>query len=131
MRRFFRQASRGQALVEFALIIPLFLLVVVGIFEGGRALYTYSAMSNATREALREAIVHQNDAAIDARADRILGGLADETTIVHDKSNCTPVKTLCMYGIELSYDFEPVLLGPIFSPTIVASGEMPVEAIHP
>ena len=81
--------------------------------------------------AIVESLAEKVEQAIDARADCILGGLADETTIVHYKINCTPVKTLCMYGIELSYDFEPVLLGPIFSPTIVASGEMPVEAIHP
>jgi hypothetical protein len=126
-----RDDQRGQALVEFALIIGIFVLVVVGIFEGGRAIYTYNAMSNAVREALREAIVHQDDAAIEAEANRVLGGLADDVTFVHDKASCTPMKELCMYRVELSYQFTPVLLGPIFSPTIAADGEMPVETVNP
>lgn len=126
-----RDDSRGQALVEFALIVSIFVLVVVGIFEGGRAIYTYNAMSNAVREALREAIVHQNDLAIEAEANRVLGGLADDVTFTHDKSACTPMKELCSYRVELSYQFTPVLLGPIFSPTIAAAGEMPVETLNP
>jgi Flp pilus assembly protein TadG len=126
-----RGSGRGQALVEFALIVSLFVLVVVGIFEGGRAIYTYNALSNAVNEALREAIVHQNDAAIEAEADRVLGGLANDTTFIHDKSDCTPVKSLCSYRVELRYVFSPVLIGDIFSPVIAADGEMPVETKNP
>ena len=47
--------SRGQALVEFALILPILLLIVAGIFDFGRALFTYSEVSNAVREATRYA----------------------------------------------------------------------------
>ena len=35
-------ARRGQAMVEFALIIPIFLLFVFGILDLGRAVYAYS-----------------------------------------------------------------------------------------
>ena len=126
-----RENRRGQALVEFALVIPLFILVVIGIFEGARAIYTYNALSNAAREALREAVVHQNDAAIEAEADKILGGLAARTTFVHDKSDCTPVVELCMYRVELRYQFDPILLDAIWSPVIKADGEMPVETKNP
>jgi len=118
-------------MVEFGLILPIFVLVLMGVFEGARALYTYNALSNAAREALREAIVHQDDAAIEAEADAILGGLANGVTFIHDKSDCTPVEGLCMYGVELSYQFEPILIGAIFSPTLTATGEMPVEAVNP
>lgn len=122
---------RGQALVEFALIVPIFVLVTVGIFDGGRALYTFNALSNAAREATREAIVNQTEADIEAEANRILGGLAQSTTITHDWSDCTPVETLCMYRIELRHEFSPILLGAIFRPTLVADSAMPVEAINP
>jgi hypothetical protein len=123
--------ERGQALVEFALVIPLLILVVIGIFEGGRAIYTFNALSNAAREAAREAIVNQDEGDIEAEANRILGGLAGATDFVHDKTDCSPVETLCMYRVELTYDFVPILLGPIFSPTLSAESSMPVEAINP
>ena len=126
-----RGDRRGQALVEFALIVPLFILVIVGIFEGGRAIFTYNALSNAVREALREAIVHQDPAAIEAEANRILGGLAASTEFTHDLSNCTDPEDPCIYRVELRYVFSPVLIGDIFSPVIKADGEMLVESTNP
>jgi Flp pilus assembly protein TadG len=131
-RRQSATTARGQALVEFALIVPLFVLIVIGIFEGARAIYTYNALSNAVDEGLREAIVHQDDAAITAETDRVLGGLASQSTLTIDGSDCgTPVETPCMYRIEIRHVFSPVLLGAIFSPVIAAEGEMAVEAINP
>jgi Flp pilus assembly protein TadG len=44
---------RGQALVEFALILPILLLLAVGIMDFGRALFVFSEVSSATREAVR------------------------------------------------------------------------------
>ncbi|OGO66308.1 MAG: hypothetical protein A2030_08250 [Chloroflexi bacterium RBG_19FT_COMBO_50_10] len=43
----------GQSLIEFALILPLMVLFVVGIFELGRAFFAYIAISNAAREGVR------------------------------------------------------------------------------
>jgi Flp pilus assembly protein TadG len=50
---------RGQALVEFALVIPLFLLMLVAIFDLGRAVFAYNTLTNAAREGARLAIVNQ------------------------------------------------------------------------
>ena len=55
---------RGQALVEFALAIPLFLLLLVGIFDLGRAVFAYNTLTNAAREGARLAIVNQDEASI-------------------------------------------------------------------
>nr|MBA2600286.1 pilus assembly protein [Actinomycetota bacterium] len=51
--------NSGQTLVEFALILPVFLLMLLGLFDLGRAIYAYSTISNATREASRLGIVDQ------------------------------------------------------------------------
>lgn len=64
MSRRRRRDRRGQTLVEFALILPIFVLVLVGIFDFGRAVYAYNTISNASREAVRLAIVDQNTTAI-------------------------------------------------------------------
>jgi hypothetical protein len=50
--------SRGQAVAEFALVAPLFFLLVFAIIEGGRFILYYETLSNATREGARYAIVH-------------------------------------------------------------------------
>ena len=50
---------RGQSLVEFALILPVFILLLVGIFDLGRAVYAYNTINNAARQGARLAIVDQ------------------------------------------------------------------------
>ena len=47
----------GQSLLEFALIFPLVALLVIGFFDLGRAVFYYSSLSNAVREASRDGIV--------------------------------------------------------------------------
>lgn len=45
--------NRGQGMVEFALVFPMLLLVLLGIFEFGRLMFAYSAVVSASREAAR------------------------------------------------------------------------------
>lgn len=53
-----RRRSRGQALVEFALLAPVFFLVLFAIIEAGRFMFYYEVLNNATREGARYAIVN-------------------------------------------------------------------------
>jgi hypothetical protein len=56
-----RRRERGQALVEFALALIPFLLLLMAIFDFGRAIYIYNGVSQAAREVARTASVHPND----------------------------------------------------------------------
>jgi Flp pilus assembly protein TadG len=49
---------RGQAMVEFALVAPLFFVLLFGIIEAGRFIFFYETLSHATREGARYAIVN-------------------------------------------------------------------------
>ena len=55
-----RRRTRGQALVEFALVIPLLLLLIFGIVDAGRLIYAYNTVSNSARNGARVAIVNQS-----------------------------------------------------------------------
>jgi len=46
---------RAQAIVEFALVLPILLMILVGIFEFARMVFIYSAVTNASRNAVRYA----------------------------------------------------------------------------
>lgn len=62
MKRHKRHESRkGQGLVEFALILPLLLLIILGIIEFGRAFYIYSNLFNAAREGTRYGMTNPRD----------------------------------------------------------------------
>jgi Flp pilus assembly protein TadG len=53
-----RHRSAGQALVETALILPVFLMLLMGIVDLGRAVWATTSLASAAREATRYAIVH-------------------------------------------------------------------------
>src|SRR5690348_2791560 len=59
MNTLLRRGSRGQTLVEFALILPIFILLLLGILDLGRAVFNSSTMNNAAREAARVGITDQ------------------------------------------------------------------------
>jgi Flp pilus assembly protein TadG len=48
-----RNRSNGQAMVEFALVLPVLLLIIFGIIEASRLVFMYSSVINASREAAR------------------------------------------------------------------------------
>lgn len=49
--------EKGQALVEFAIILPVLLLVLLGIMEFGMMINSYLTIQNASREGARLGIV--------------------------------------------------------------------------
>ena len=55
-----RHRTRGQALVEFTIVIPIIALMIFGLFDMGRAVFTYNTITQAARQAARTAIVDQD-----------------------------------------------------------------------
>ena len=49
--------QRGVAAVEFAIVAPVFFILLMGMMEMGRALMVQQVLTNASREAARTAIV--------------------------------------------------------------------------
>ncbi|MCP8998425.1 pilus assembly protein [Pseudarthrobacter sp. RMG13] len=56
-----RSPERGAVAVEFALVLPIFVLLVFGIAEYGRAFNIQVSLSEAAREASRYAAIHSSD----------------------------------------------------------------------
>ena len=48
-----QRRERGQALVEFALVLPIFLILVLGIVDFGWALRSWITVTNSAREGAR------------------------------------------------------------------------------
>jgi Flp pilus assembly protein TadG len=66
----------GQSLVEFAVVLPVFLLILAGILDFGLGLYSQMTIINASREGARLGVVEPgNVAAVDARVRAMTTGL--------------------------------------------------------
>jgi len=74
--------DRGVAAVEFAMIMPVLLLLVMGIIDLGRALATKQEVTHATREAVRVyAVTHDQAQALQAFTDGTAGLTCDAPII--------------------------------------------------
>lgn len=72
--------SRGQALLELALILPVLLLLVFGIIEFGRVFHAYLVVTQAAREGARVGVVGGTDSEITAAVEQAAAGL-DKTRL--------------------------------------------------
>jgi len=86
--RFLKDES-GQSLVEFALVLPVLLLILCAIIDFGWLYYNQITLNNAAREGARYAVIHY-DPSTDWRhetEDRMIGsmvGVRSATAIVSD-----------------------------------------------
>ena len=58
---------RGASMIEFALVLPLLLLLVFGIVEFSVALYDKAVITNASREGARKGVIFRSPALTDAQ----------------------------------------------------------------
>lgn len=61
---FMIKEEKGQSLVEMALLLPVLLLLLAGIFDFGRLLYSYTHLHLATQETVRLGGLGRGDAEI-------------------------------------------------------------------
>lgn len=89
MKRFFRKHESGQALVEFALVLPLLLALLCGIIDFGWLYYNQITLNNAAREGARYAVIHYDPSTNwkETAESRMLAGMVgvdSATAIVSD-----------------------------------------------
>jgi Flp pilus assembly protein TadG len=113
--------ERGAEMVEFALSFLLFLILVAGIFEGGRLVWTYETLAHAARQGARFAIVHgernplSDDTAITAAVKAQAVGLPSADVTVNtvwsdaDKKGGSLVTVSATY--PLSFIASPLVFG--------------------
>ena len=156
-----RAGAHGQSLVEFALVLPIIILLVVGFVEIGRAVFAYNTIANAARQGARVAAVNQLADVTDCDESRpiedpyephwsIRGcAIAAAITLGIDTSNVSveyfapPSTTLscdptlhvgCIARVTVTYDFStstPFVNLLIGAFTMSQTSEMPIERVFP
>ena len=134
--RCFARGRSGQSLVEFALVVILLLLLVVGIVELGRVWNLYQVLANAAREGARLASLPSGFTTTAAVTDRIQGYLAT--------ANVNPAQATVTIGgggvdggtgtqvsVTVSYPYNFLYVGPIIrllNPGATAGADVTIQA---
>jgi Flp pilus assembly protein TadG len=137
--------SRGQSLVEFALVLPLFLLLFMVVMDLGTAVFTYNSLTNAAREGARLAVVNQDSASVIQRAENQVSiGEINAPNVTIDfyqeatngapdlSSTCSPVAVGCLAVVTFESTYRPLtpIIGRILfknGVTLKAQTVLPVE----
>lgn len=131
-----RTHNGGQSLVEFALVLPVFLLLLMAVFDFGRGIYAYNTVSNVARAALRVAIVDQNPTRVTDKALASATGLdLDQLTVDVSRLTvgCTSVKIGCPAEVTVDYSWTAItpIIGTIIGPLALSSTTtMPIERVY-
>ena len=131
--------------MEFALILPIFVLLLVGLFDVGRLVFAYSTVNNAAREGGRLAIVDQMPADVQDRAAAraVSLGIPPADILVDFRTTAAPETpgscsssvgqdaiVLCTAVVQVPYTYTPAtpIIGNLVG-TITVWGEarFPVE----
>ena len=119
---------RGVSAVEFAILAPVFLSMVVGVIEFGRVAYTQGVVSFAAEEATRYAVVNysidEEDVRNLARA-CLLGIDPDRINAIIVTGPIDPVDNTRTISVEVSYSFEflpPLGVAPTATGTAIGCG---------
>jgi len=143
--RHLRQHSRGQSLVEFALLLPVLMVTLLGMLDFGRAIYAYNAVSEAARNGARVAIVNQtpDDICLVAAGRAVALGLPTACApngnpgtqgvwvTTSGPAECLPEPDInCLESVKVTYQFRPItpVIGAILGPINISStSTVPVE----
>ena len=119
-----RPSARGQTLIEYALILPVLMLLLVVLFDFGRAVYYYSVVYSAAREGARYGIIHPDDSAgIEDTARNLAVGLDPASLVI--ASDHQDDGTYNRIAVTIQYVFDPVtpLVEDLLGGSIILSSQ--------
>ncbi len=156
-----RRPARGQSLVEFAVVVPIIVLLVAAFVEIGRAVFAYNTIANAARQGARVAAVNQLPDVTDCDESRpiedpyephwsirgcaivaakTLGITTANVSVAYvtppsTTLSCSPTLHVgCLASVTVTYDYAvatPFVSLFIGPFTISQTSEMPVERVFP
>jgi hypothetical protein len=136
-----RSGARGQSLTEFALLLPILIILVMAIFDFGRALFYMNTVSEAAKTGSRIAMVNQDGPFICKTVAEGAVGLNLPTDCVtvgtpgvtHQVAPECPALD-CEQTVIVSFAFQPIMpvLGGLVGPVEVTSrSTVHVERVCP
>jgi Flp pilus assembly protein TadG len=113
VRLLLRRNEKGAAAVEFALVVPLVLLLLWGIVDIGRAFYTLNNLASAVREGARTAAVMATNPTTAANKTVIKSAVTTAFTPIGPAlvpESVTVTLASRQVTVQASYPFAPLVL---------------------
>ncbi len=136
IRRRREKGENGQALVEFALLVPIFLILMFAIVDFGMGFYSLITVTNSAREGARFG-------AVQADTDDIIQRVKDTADLINEDAKMTVTVTNAADNggdpgesvvVKVDYEYDLItplasLIGGIIGPTLTLSStaEMRLE----
>jgi len=117
--------EKGQAMVEFALILPVLLLLVMGIAEFGMMFNSYLSVQNATREGARIGIVGASDEEMEERILTTSPSLRKDRMVITIEPESNSRISGDTLRVQVNYDYRMAVpfISTLFGGNINLSGE--------
>lgn len=111
----------GQELAEFAIVLPLLLLVAFGVLDLGRIFHSAITITNAAREGARYGMTHEDDVdgIIAATLAEAQNSGIDLSTSVIDVSCPDGCDSGLPIRVTVQYDFTFIMVGFVFPDPIL------------
>jgi Flp pilus assembly protein TadG len=125
----FIRTTSGQELAEFAIVLPLLLLVAFGVLDLGRIFHAAITITNAAREGARYAMIHPDDqdGIVNATLTEAQNSGIDLSTSTIDASCPEGCGSGLPIRVTVQYNFTFILIGFVFPEpnlAIIRSAEM-------
>ena len=108
------RSERGAELIEFAVVMPILIFIIAGIFEFGMMFRALEAITNAAREGARVGVLPGYDPPdVQTRVDNYLaasGLTGTHTTTVTNQTLATGAGTFTARSVSVVYPYSFVVL---------------------
>lgn len=103
-KRFGQRKERGQSMVEFVLVLPIFLVLVFGIVDFGMGIHAWLTITSASREGARLGSVQASAAEIESKVRSVTGTLDQDKLTVTTTNAQGPSGEAVTVDVSYQYD---------------------------
>lgn len=115
--------DKGQSLVEFALLVPLLITILVAIIEFGFMFNAYLSLANGSREGARLGSLGGNDAAISSRVADVTDHLDPGLMTISISPSFRDRGDMITVTVDYDYQFITPFISGILNPMIDLQSE--------
>jgi Flp pilus assembly protein TadG len=134
-RRAHTRSEHGQTAVEFALVAPILIALLLGVVQAGIAFHNYLSVTDAARAVARKAILVRFTPLTQAQINQIADNASPDldpnqltATVTPDPTNPTPWAAGSTITVTVTYPYHLQLLGiPVVDGTLTSTMKDRVE----